>query len=153
MKHPSVPTFTLYTMALAVLAGGSLFTTTYADNGNKQLRPRIGLKSEAVVQNDLKQIGFTGAEVTIVGEMAKARVPINGEMANIEIDRQTGTIQILDASPMARQFIEKHVPQRQLLPTPGITLPARPVKPVPGIDGLPKLNLPDSPGRREPSTR
>jgi hypothetical protein len=149
MKHENRPTITMLTLAMAILAGGSDFTITYAaTNGSSQVRPRIGLKSEAVVHNDLKQMGLASTDVTILGEMAKARVPINGEMANIEIDRQTGTIRILQASPTARQFIESRVPQRQLLPTPGLSLPAHPVKPNPGIGVMPKLNLPDSPIRK-----
>jgi len=149
MKHVYVPTITILTLAMAILAGGSLFTISYAaTNGSGQLRPRIGLKSEAVVHNDLKQMGLASTDVTIVGEVAKARVPINGEMANIEIDRQTGTIRILHASPTARQFIESRVPKRQLLPTPGLSLPVQPAKPIPGIGVMPKLNLPDSPVRK-----
>jgi hypothetical protein len=114
MKLLHIAAFKTIVVVVTLIVGTNPFRETLAD---ENFCPRIGLKSEAVVRNDLKQIGLHVTDITLVGEMAAVRIPVKGKAANIEVDRRTGTVRIIEASPIQRQFIKSRVPKVQLLTT------------------------------------
>lgn len=126
MKSQYIAVFRTLAFIVTLIVGTSSFTGTQADdNFSGQIKPRIGLKSEAVVRNDLVQLGLSVNEIQLVGEIAKARIPVKGEVANIQIDRRTGTVRIIEAAPIARQLIESRIPKLQLLTMPKLAVPSK----------------------------
>lgn len=111
--------FHVASLTLAILLASALIMMADAlAQEEHQLRPRIALKSEEVIRNDLEQLGLPGARVRLVGETAQVQLRVEGEPVLLEVDRQYGTIQILKASPRARRIIESRVPAIQLSPAP-----------------------------------
>lgn len=132
MKSQNIAVFRILMFVGAFLVGVNPFLKARAEESfNGKLRPHIGLKSEEVVRNELKQMGLSATEIILLGDAAKARISVQGEAADIKINRQTGTVEITKASPTARQLIESRVPKIQLFTKPNLLIPSKPVKSYP----------------------
>lgn len=78
------------------------------------IEPRIGLKSEQVLRNDLRQMGFDEVEVVNFERTARVRVRVEGGEGVLQIDRKIGTIEIMEASPAVRRSLTERIPEIHL---------------------------------------
>jgi hypothetical protein len=147
MKPQYISTSGLLAVFVGTVVLMSPVVATWADGPEGPLVPRIGPKSEAVVRNDLRVLGLPARRVKLSGNTAKAQIPVQGEMASIEIDRRTGSVRIIEASPRVRQVLESRVPRVQLIKEPVRVSPIGPIRPGPSIRVVPRLRHPAGPQR------
>lgn len=83
------------------------------------MRERIGLRSEAVIRQELIQTGFEPESITIQEGKARVEIRFDGSPAVLEIDRLSGGYRVLSATPTLRARIEP------LLKPPVVILPDR----------------------------
>lgn len=104
---------------LAALLGGVFHAeAATAQQRDTVIDPQIGLKSEEVLLNDLRQMGLPDAEILDLGETARIRVRVEAGTALLDVDRTTGMIEIEQAEPEVRRALEQRVPNVHLRRSP-----------------------------------
>jgi hypothetical protein len=73
------------------------------------IRDELTGKSDEVIRNDLRQLGFPNGVVRSRGRVARVSLRIDGRAAELEVDRFDGSIRIVSASPEARRIIENRI--------------------------------------------
>lgn len=96
--------------------------------GSNTIENSIGLKSEAVIRNDLRQLGITAKTVTMKGNSAHVKATVQGRPVVMDIDRQTNYTRLISADARTTQILKQKL-HRSLL-KPAIIKPVIPVKPI-----------------------
>lgn len=112
-NRTSIRAFTILLAVCCLLA----VAVGSAQESQPPIEPRIGLKSEAVLLNDLEQLGLAEAEIVELGRSARVRVRVEAGTGIIEVDRQTAEIRITEASPQVRRAIKARVPAVHMAPS------------------------------------
>ena len=122
-----------------------------------EIHNRIGLRSEAVIRNDLRQLGMTARSVQMQGGVARVEVTLEGRQAILEVDRLGGGLRMLEAPPEISSALAKKLrPSAVVRPEPAVipTTPARPVTPPRPIGPAPIQRTPQQPIQpAEPTVR
>lgn len=92
---------------IAILGFAAANVLALADEGH--LEPYTGLRSEAVVQNDLRVLGLPSGTINMQGNVARAHIRVQDERAEVEINRVTGAFRVIQASPQLRQAINNQI--------------------------------------------
>ncbi len=124
-------------MRHSMLCAAFLAVVALAAEAQGEIEPRIGLRSEAVICQELQHAGITPDRITIHGEMARVETRVNGQPAVLEVDRLGGGIRLLTDNPAVRaELAPKLSPSAVVRPqavsgeirtlTPGVTRPMDP---------------------------
>lgn len=108
-----MPKSKLKPSVFSLLLAGLLFAAPANGNG-ADIEPRIGLKSEAVLLNDLQQLGLPDVRIIEMGESARVRVSVEDGSGMIEVDRKSGAIRITEGSNAVREALQRKIPSVHL---------------------------------------
>lgn len=88
---------------------------------HEHIQNRVGIKSEVVLRNDLRQMGFDVSRIDMGGTRASAVVTIDGSPAILILDRMGGGAAVVAAPPAIRPLLQDRIgpilkPSRLLRP-------------------------------------
>ncbi len=96
---------------------------------------RIALRSEAVIRNDLRQLGMQTQTITMNNDKATVKATLNGNPVVLDLDRigdgvkfvsGNATVKSILKNKLRRSLIIENIPGR-----PTVLTPVSPMRPVP----------------------
>jgi len=90
-------------LAAALFAG----STAYAHD-NLEVEQRTGLKSEAVILNDMRLRGVKVSDVHVKGLEAEVSATLQGQEIRLKVDRMTGALEQIGGSVRLEPRLLKH---------------------------------------------
>lgn len=133
--------FTAALAAVGLTAAGQAAPTLAHD-----MEPRIGLRSEPVIRQELKLLGINAQAVQVKGNRARVKVRVDGQPAELVYDRLGGDARVVGNDPKVRNLLE-----RKLKPT-GIVVPPKVIQRL-DLKVAPRLQRHDGGLRRIPNPK
>jgi hypothetical protein len=112
-----------------ILIAGLTVLIPSAAPAHETIEDRIGLRSEPVIRNDLRQLGIVARSVTMQGRTARVEVEVGRRPAVLSIDRIDDRTQMLSGDATVRAQLAKKLPRAFVEPgprVPGTPIPTAP---------------------------
>lgn len=88
--------------AAALAAVALTFAGQPAPARAHDLEPRIGLRSEPVIRQELELLGIDARSIQLKGDTARVKVRVDGRPAELVYDRLGGSVRLLGDDPRVR---------------------------------------------------
>jgi len=119
---------TMLVLCLLALANHAAFAHGPIEN-------RIGLKSEAVIRNDLRQLGMQAQTITMNNDKATVKATLNGNPVVLDLDRIGDGVKFVSGNAAVKSILKNKLRRSLIIENipgrPTELTPVTPMKPVP----------------------
>lgn len=96
---------------------------------------RIALKSEAVIRNDLRQLGMQTQTITMNNDKATIKATVNGNPVVLDLDRIGDGVKFVSGNETVKTILKNKLRRsliiENILVRPTVLTPVTPMRPVP----------------------
>jgi hypothetical protein len=115
-----------YLLVLCLLA-----LANHAAFAHGPIENRIALRSEAVIRNDLRQLGMQPQTITMNKDKATVKATLDGNPVVLELDRIGDGVKFVSGNATVKSFLKNKLPRSLKIGRAVLLKPITPMKTVP----------------------